>query len=103
MTIREEIIKFLEDNNRKTIKEIAKGIKRDEASVRTTIFREKYGLLAKGIVAKVSHEKRTGFFSLAKDHIDKLEALKFYDSLFKNNVDYLMKNDKIVNIGKTRQ
>lgn len=96
MTIREVIIKYLEKNNRKTIKEIAEGINIDEASVRTTIFREGYGLLAKGIVAKVSHEKRKGYFSLAKNHVDELKALKFYDNLFKNNVDYLMKNDNIV-------
>ena len=32
MTIREEIIEYLEDHNRKTIKEIAKEIKKEELS-----------------------------------------------------------------------
>ncbi len=96
MTIREEIVKYLEKNDRKSIKEIAKAIDIGEAKVRTTIFREGYGLMAKGIVAKVSHEERKGYFSLTKNHVDKIEGLRFYSNLFKNNVDYLMKNDNIV-------
>jgi DNA-binding CsgD family transcriptional regulator len=96
MSIREKIIEYLEKNRFKTIKEIAKAIQENEPSVRTKIFDIKYGLIAKGQVVKVAHKKRTGFFSLAKDYLDKIEALRFYYSLIKENTDYLMKNEKIV-------
>ncbi len=82
MTIREEIVKYLGDNHRKSIKEIAKAIDIGEAKVRTTIFREGYGLMAKGIVAKVSHEERKGFFSLAKNHTDNK---KLFEELQENH------------------
>ncbi|KKN51809.1 hypothetical protein LCGC14_0619090 [marine sediment metagenome] len=67
MTIREEIIDYLEDHDRKTIKEIATAKNIGEAKIRTKIYETPYGLLAKGIVVKVSHEKRTGYFSLKEN------------------------------------
>ena len=68
-TIREKIIEYLENNTRKTIREIAKAIQENEASVRTKIYGKKYGLITKGQIVKVSHEKRMWFFSLAKDDL----------------------------------
>ena len=76
MSIREKIIEFLKNNNRKSIKEIAKAIQENEASVRTKIFDKEYGLLTKGTVVRVSHEKRTGYFSLAKNYAKDDSILK---------------------------
>jgi len=88
MSIREKIIEFLENNSRKTIKEIAEAIQENEPSVRTKIFDKKYGLLTKGIVAKVSHEKRTGFFSLAKNHTEPIKLLKELHSIMYKKMDF---------------
>lgn len=93
MSIREKIIQYLEKNNRKTIKEIAKSIQEQENVVRTKIFDKKYGLIQKGIIVKVSHEKRTGYFSLAKNFIDQLKALKQLHSIMKNKMDFIEKPD----------
>ena len=67
MTIREDIIEYLNKNNRKTIKEIADNINAQENVVRTKIYDKKYGLITKGTVVSVSHKQRTNYFSLKEN------------------------------------
>ncbi len=49
--------------------------------------------MQKGIIIKVSHEKRTGYFSLAKNFIDQLKALKQLHSIMINKMDFIEKPD----------
>lgn len=70
MTVREKIIEFLEQNDFQSIKQISKGIGIQENTIRTKIFDKKYGLITKGIVVKVAHKERKGFFSLRKNVVE---------------------------------
>lgn len=67
MIIREKIIKYLENNNRQSIKQISEGIKAKENIIRSKIYEKPYGLMAKGKVVKVDHIGRRNYFSLKEN------------------------------------
>ena len=100
MTIRQDILDFLELNPRKTIKEIAEFINAKENVVRTKIFDKKYGLIMKGKVVRVSHEERKGFYSLKNDVINPIESFSEYNELFKKLTKTQINKENLVRIAK---
>lgn len=92
MTIREKIIAHLKEHQRQTINEIADTIGAKRNVVRTKLYDKKYGLIAKGKIVSVGHDKRLNYFSLKENtkipelqiefikELSERGAIKFYKS-----------------------